>query len=93
MEGYRRALVQAGLKITDDYVIAERKGDVGTKQGGADAMRQLLSLEPRPDGLFCFNDPLAMGAMNYALDQGVRIPEDLAVVGYFLWRRRRIPSH
>src|SRR5450755_2031980 len=81
MEGYRRALVQAGLKITDDYVITERKGDVGTKQGGAEAMRQLLSLEPRPDGLFCFNDPLAMGAMNYALDQGVRIPEDLAVVG------------
>jgi LacI family transcriptional regulator len=81
MEGYRRALVQAGLKISDDYVITERKGDVGTKQGGAEAMRQLLSLEPRPDGLFCFNDPLAMGAMNYALDQGVRIPEDLAVVG------------
>lgn len=81
MEGYRRALAQAGLKITDDYVITERKGDVGTKQGGAEAMRQLLSLEPRPDGLFCFNDPLAMGAMNYALDQGVRIPEDLAVVG------------
>jgi LacI family transcriptional regulator len=56
-------------------------GDVGTKQGGAEAMRQLLSLDPRPDGLFCFNDPLAMGAMNYALDHGVRIPEDLAVVG------------
>ena len=44
-------------------------------------MHTLLSLEPRPDGLFCFNDPLAMGAMNYALDHGVRIPEDLAVVG------------
>lgn len=44
-------------------------------------MRQLLSLDPKPDGLFCFNDPLAMGAMNYALDHGVRIPEDLAVVG------------
>jgi LacI family transcriptional regulator len=44
-------------------------------------MRQLLSLDPRPDGLFCFNDPLAMGAMNYALDHGVRIPQDLAVVG------------
>ena len=40
-----------------------------------------LSLKPRPDGVFCFNDPLAMGAMNYALDQGIRIPEDLAVIG------------
>jgi LacI family transcriptional regulator len=81
MEGYKRALAQAGMKVIDDYVITQRKGDVGTKQGGAEAMRQLLTLEPRPDGLFCFNDPLAMGAMNYALDHGVRIPEDLAVVG------------
>src|SRR5580765_3627014 len=56
-------------------------GDVGTKQGGAEAMRQLLSLDPRPDGLFCFNDPMAMGAMNYALNHGVRIPEDMAVIG------------
>jgi LacI family transcriptional regulator len=81
MEGYKRALTQAGMKVSDDYIITQRKGDVGTKQGGAEAMRQLLSLEPRPDGLFCFNDPLAMGAMNFALDLGVRIPEDLAVVG------------
>ena len=81
MEGYKRALVQAGLKSIDDYIITERKGDVGTKQRGAEAMSQLLSLKPRPDGVFCFNDPLAMGAMNYALDQGLRIPEDIAVIG------------
>jgi len=81
MEGYKRALAQSGMRIIDNYIITQHKGDVGTKQGGAEAMRQLLTLEPRPDGLFCFNDPLAMGAMNYALDHGVRIPEDLAVVG------------
>jgi LacI family transcriptional regulator len=38
-------------------------------------------MQPSPDGVFCFNDPLAMGAMNYALDQGLRIPEDLAIIG------------
>jgi LacI family transcriptional regulator len=81
VEGYNRALAQAGLKVMDGYVITERKGDVGTKQHGSDAMRQLLSLKPRPDGVFCFNDPLAMGAMNYALDQGLRIPEDIAIIG------------
>ena len=81
MEGYKRALIRAGLKVSDAYIIAERKGDVGTKQRGAEAMGQLLSLKPRPDGVFCFNDPLAMGAMNYALDQGLRIPEDIAVIG------------
>jgi LacI family transcriptional regulator, galactose operon repressor len=81
MEGYKRALAQAGMKVIDDYIITQRKGDVGTKEGGAEAMCQLLSLKPKLDGLFCFNDPLAKGAMNYALDQGVRIPGDLAVVG------------
>jgi LacI family transcriptional regulator len=81
MDGYKRALAQAGMKVMDDYIVTQQKGDVGTKQGGAEAMRQLLNLDPRPDGLFCFNDPLAMGAMNYALDHGVRIPQDLAVVG------------
>jgi LacI family transcriptional regulator len=81
MEGYKRALVQAGLKVIDNYIISERKGDVGTKQRGAEAMGQLLSLKQRPDAVFCFNDPLAMGAMNYALDHGLRIPEDIAVIG------------
>jgi len=81
VEGYKRALAQAGLKVADDYIVTERKGDVGTKQRGAEAMNQLLSLKPRPDGVFCFNDPLAMGTMNYALDHGLRIPEDIAVIG------------
>jgi len=81
LEGYKRALAQSGLKLVDDYIIMERKGDVETRQRGAEAMSQLLSFKPRPDGVFCFNDPMAMGAMNYALDHGLRIPEDIAVIG------------
>ena len=81
LEGYRRALTQTGFKVIDDYIITEPKGDVDTRQRGAEAMRQLLSLKARPDGVFCFNDPLAMGAMNYALDRGLHIPEDIAIVG------------
>ena len=81
MEGYKKALVQAGLRVIEDHIITGRKGDVGTKQRGAEAMSRLLSHKPRPDAVFCFNDPLAMGAMNYALDHGLRIPEDIAVIG------------
>jgi LacI family transcriptional regulator len=44
-------------------------------------MRLLLAETPRPDGVFCFNDPLAIGAMNAILDAGLRIPEDIAVIG------------
>jgi LacI family transcriptional regulator len=44
-------------------------------------MRQLLQSTPRPDAIFCHNDPIAIGAMNVILDAGLRIPEDIAVVG------------
>lgn len=81
LEGYKQELIRAGHRVLDDYIIREPKGDVETKQRGAEAMRQLLDLKPRPDGVFCFNDPLAMGAMNYALEQGIQIPEDVAVIG------------
>jgi LacI family transcriptional regulator len=81
VEGYKRALAQGGLKVIDEYLISERKGDVETKQRGGEAMGRLLNLKPRPDGVFCFNDPLAMGAMNYALDKGLRVPEDIAIIG------------
>jgi LacI family transcriptional regulator len=81
LEGYKQALAQSKLRIADNYIITEHRGDIESKQRGAEAMRRLLSLKPRPDGVFCFNDPLAMGAMIYALDAGVRIPEDMAVIG------------
>jgi len=81
LEGYKRALAQAGMKTIEDYIITEQKGDVEARQRGAEAMEQLLALQPRPDGVFCFNDPLAIGAMNCALDQGVKIPDDMAIIG------------
>ncbi len=81
VEGYKQALAGARMKVIDGYIIAEHKGDVETKQRGAEAMRQLLNLKPRPDGVFCFNVPLPMGAISCALDQGIRIPEDIAIIG------------
>jgi LacI family transcriptional regulator len=81
LEGYKRALTGNDMKVVDEYIIDEPKGDVNTGQRGAEAMRQLMSLKTRPDGIFCFNDPLAMGAINYAVEQGLRIPEDVAIIG------------
>ncbi|WP_201799304.1 LacI family DNA-binding transcriptional regulator [Subtercola vilae] len=50
---------------------------------GAEAMKQLLE-QPGgpPDGVFCFNDLVAMGAIRTILDAGLRVPEDIAVVGF-----------
>ena len=67
LEGYKRALIRGGFRIDDRYITAVRKVDVDSKRTGAEAMAQLLRLKPQPDGVFCYNDPLATGAMGYAL--------------------------
>jgi LacI family transcriptional regulator len=81
LEGYKRALGQNGKNVIDEYVIFEPKGDVGSRQRGAEALRQLLSCKRVPDGVFCFNDPMAMGAVNEAVNRGFRVPEDIAIIG------------
>jgi DNA-binding LacI/PurR family transcriptional regulator len=46
------------------------------------AMRALLSLRPRPDALFCYNDSTALLALQHCLDAGLKVPHDLAIVGF-----------
>ena len=80
-EGYRRALKTAGLAYSDSLVVASSNVDVNSERLGADAMRLLLKRDPAPDGVFAHNDPLAFGAMQTILEAGLRIPEDIAIVG------------
>ncbi len=81
MRGYELALEAAGLPILDEYVILRDKVDIDSRQQGAEAAERLLALRTRPDGIFCYNDPMAIGAMQTILDAGLRIPEDVAIVG------------
>jgi LacI family transcriptional regulator len=48
---------------------------------GYQAMKRLLEVTPVPDGVFCYNDPVAIGAMKAILEAGLRVPDDVAVVG------------
>jgi LacI family transcriptional regulator len=48
---------------------------------GYEAMQQLLRTSPRPDGVFCYNDPVAAGAIKAILEARLRVPEDIAVIG------------
>lgn len=80
-EGYRRAIKAAGLSYCDSLVIARTRVDINSERMGAEAMRLLLRRTPIPDGVFAYNDPLAIGAMEAILDAGLRIPEDIAVIG------------
>ncbi len=81
LEGYKQALLANGLPLLPEYVISRSSVDTESSHQGAEAARTLLGRTPQPDGIFCFNDPLAIGAMDTILDAGLRIPEDIALVG------------
>jgi len=82
LEGYRRALAARNLTPLPQHVVSlGTSGDHRGERGGCEAAKRLLSSKPLPDGIFCFNDPSALGAMRAILDAGLRIPKDLAVVG------------
>jgi LacI family transcriptional regulator len=67
--------------LPEHIVCIGTSGDDRGEPGGYEAAMKLLGLNPRPDGIFCFNDPIALGAMRAILDAGLRIPDDIAVVG------------
>jgi LacI family transcriptional regulator len=80
-DGYKQALQNRGMTYSDNYVVSRMNVDTESTERGAEAMRLLLQCNPRPDGVFCHNDPLAIGAMNTILDAGLKIPEDIAIIG------------
>jgi LacI family transcriptional regulator len=79
--GYSIALAKKGMGLSPEYVVKYGHGDDAGDATGYNSMNQLLRLNPRPDGVFCCNDPIAMGALRAILDAGLQIPQDVAVVG------------
>ncbi|MGN6503109.1 MAG: LacI family DNA-binding transcriptional regulator, partial [Pseudolysinimonas sp.] len=76
--GYESALREAGLTPDPRYLQAAAHY---SRADGYAATQTLLSLDPRPDAIFCYSDLLAMGAMRAVFDDGLRIPQDIAVIG------------
>lgn len=76
--GYRDALKQAGLPIEDELITS---GDFTTETGIL-CGRALLSLNDRPTAIFASNDQMAMGVYQVAEELGLRIPDDLSLVGF-----------
>jgi LacI family transcriptional regulator len=76
--GYRQALLDNGLPYRDDRVMV----DDLSREAGIAAAEQMLKMQPRPDGVFVTNDFCASVCMQKLKEEGVRIPEDIAVVGF-----------
>ncbi|MQA24239.1 MAG: LacI family DNA-binding transcriptional regulator [Micromonosporaceae bacterium] len=76
--GYGEAIADAGHEPRQELMV---HGD-WTRSGGRTAMHALMALRPQPDAVFCANDLTAIGAIDAAHELGLRIPEDLALVGF-----------
>jgi LacI family transcriptional regulator len=81
LKGYLNALAKHKMEQRPELISKPRTADVNSRETGVELMRQMLALSPRPDGVFCYNDPMAIGAMHAILDAGLRIPNDIAVIG------------
>lgn len=78
LKGYRDALEKSGLSL-DENLIAS--GDY-TTETGVKCARELLSLDNPPTAIFASNDQSAMGVYQVAQEMGLRIPEDVSVIGF-----------
>lgn len=76
--GYARALADAGVAFDSELII---RGDYGFKSG-IRAAKTIANMEKRPTAVFAISDIVAIGAMKALKEAGLKIPEDIAVVGF-----------
>ncbi len=78
LTGYLNALTESGITPSDEYI---RYGDY-TMEGGYQAVLSLLRVKDRPTALFVTNFEMTLGAMLALQHSGIRVPEDLSVIGF-----------
>jgi LacI family xylobiose transport system transcriptional regulator len=93
LDGYRSAMASAGLKVREEWV---HMGDF-LPTGGRAAAESLFATDDHPTAVFAGNDLQALGVIEVATEHGLRVPEDLSVVGYddtqvATWARPRLTT-
>ena len=78
LNGYQQALADNKITIREDYIITNDLSE----EASVEAARQILAMRPLPDGLFVTKDISAAICMQTLKDAGIRIPQDIAVVGF-----------
>lgn len=81
LAGYRAALHAHGIGYHEKFVAIRARLEEGGDRIGSDAMSGLLKLKAPPDAVFCYNDLTAVGAIRCIRAHGLRVPQDIAVIG------------
>ncbi len=77
--GYRQALIDKGLQVDEEIILHD---DVLSAENGTKCADFLLSLPNPPDGIFTVNDTSAVSVIQYAKQKGIKVPEELAIIGF-----------
>lgn len=78
MKGYMRAIEEAGLEVNEDYIVYH----TFSYKGGMRGIKQLFELDEPPTAIFCISDLIAVGAIKELKSKGLRVPNDVAIVGF-----------
>lgn len=78
IRAFRKTLKDAGLTVREDWILP----DSFSVDSGRLMMQHLLELPEKPTAICCVNDFVAIGAIKTAMEQGMRIPDDISIVGF-----------
>lgn len=78
LEGYKKALEEHGISVDSKYIF---EGNYGKKSGYL-AVSKILNLKKLPTAVFSANDRMAAGLLQGLMERGIRVPEDVAIIGY-----------
>ncbi|PCE67116.1 HTH-type transcriptional repressor PurR [Salinivibrio sp. YCSC6] len=78
LNGYFRALKEANITVNENWLI---EADFEADQAQI-AAKQLATMSDRPTAVFCFNDIMALAAISTFNEYGLKVPEDISVIGY-----------
>jgi len=79
LEGYEIALRQSGLRQRSEYIAS---ATIGTPAGGAQGIQALLGLKELPTAVMCYNDMMAIGAIQAIQRAGLHVPKDISITGF-----------
>jgi LacI family transcriptional regulator len=75
--GFRLALDERGITVNPNYLVKATSNKIGPEE-----LRKLISSPKPPTAIFACNDPMARSAINFFLEQGLKVPQDISVLGF-----------